>query len=96
MFKWLERKILLNFLSRNKIYNRPLEGEIVKIDSIKIKNNFKKPNNKKLARKRDYFNQKEYYQSEIVLSNNNWLLDGYTTYILAKEAGYEYITIKRK
>ena len=32
----------------------------------------------------------------IVLNNNNYLLDGYTTYLLAKEMKFDYITVLRE
>lgn len=38
----------------------------------------------------------QYFKSPIVLTKNNVLVDGYTTYLLAKEKKFDYITILRK
>ena len=74
---------------------RPLEGEIIPIECIKIKKYFKKPKESKMKIKEEYFNKHRYFRSTIILDKNNVLLDGYTTYLLAKEKGYKNITILR-
>lgn len=80
----------------SKILNRPKEGEIVRICNIKISKDFKKPRSYKLKRRLKYFKKNGYFRSTIVLNNANYLIDGYTTYLLAKEKGFDYITIVRK
>lgn len=77
------------------ITQRPLEGEIIPIDCIKIKKYFKKPRKTKMKEKEEYFNKHGYFRSTIILDSNNVLQDGYTTYLLAKEIGYKSITILR-
>lgn len=95
-----ERKICecaqkdINELS--KIINRPNEGEIVKIENIKILNKFQQPRTEKLNRRYEYYKRHKYFRSTIILDNKNNLLDGYTTYILAKKMGFDYITILRE
>lgn len=74
---------------------RPLEGEIVRLENIKIKKDFSEPKERKMKERRNYFNKYGYFKSPIILDKNNTLLDGYTTYLLAKEIGYESITILR-
>ena len=81
---------------QNSLVNRPLEGEIVNIKNIKIPQSFKKPKKSKIQRRREYFKKYGYFRSTIILNNKNSLLDGYTTYLLAKEAGFSYITILRE
>lgn len=99
IFKKIERKIqkyeqeIINELPR--VLNRPKEGEIVKISNIKIQEIFKKPNLQKIKQRRKYYKRYNYFRSTIVLSQDNYLLDGYTTYLLAKEMNFEYITIVR-
>ena len=78
-----------------KILNRPKEGDIVKIDNIKIRKDFKKPRAQKLKQRRKYYEKYNYFRSTIVLSQDNYLLDGYTTYLLAKEMKFDFITIVR-
>ena len=77
------------------ITNRPLEGEIVRLENIKIKKHFSQPKERKMKERRNYFNKYGYFKSPIILDKNNTLLDGYTTYLLAKEIGYKSITILR-
>lgn len=74
---------------------RPLEGEIVRLENIKIKKDFSEPKERKMKERRNYFNKYGYFKSPIILDKNNTLLDGYTTYLLAKEIGYKSITILR-
>lgn len=83
----------INELSR--IINRPKEGEIIKISNIKIQESFKRPKSQKIKQRRKYYEKYNYFRSTIVLSQDNYLLDGYTTYLLAKEMKFDYITIVR-
>ncbi len=80
----------------SKILNRPREGEIVKISNIKIPKKFKKPNYNKIARRKEYFKKYGYFRSTVILNDKNYLVDGYTTYLLAKEMKFDYITILRE
>lgn len=95
------KNLLKNKLTKNMqveiidISQRPLEGEIIPIECIKIKKYFKKPKESKMKIKEEYFNKNRYFRSTIILDKNNVLLDGYTTYLLAKEKGYKNITILR-
>lgn len=97
--KGLEEKILeyaqknINELSR--ILNRPREGEIVKISNIKIQRKYKRPKIRKIKNRREYYKKHKYFKRAIVLDEKNYLIDGYTTYLLAKEMGFDYITIVR-
>ncbi len=97
--KGLEEKILkyaqkdINELSR--ILNRPHEGEIIKIKNIKIKKNFSNPRSCKMKNRREYYKKYKYFRSTVVLNKKNYLIDGYTTYLLAKEMGFDYITVVR-
>lgn len=104
IFKNIKNKIedkILEYAQKDatefsKIINRPNEGEIVKIDNIKIFNFFTKPNQEKLVSRRRYYLKHKYFRSVIVLNKNNYLLDGYTTYLLAKEMKFDYITVLRE
>ena len=80
----------------SEILNRPHEGEIIKIENIKIKDDFKRPNYYKMLERKAYYQKHKYFRAEIVLDNRNFLINGYTTYLLAKEMGFDYITIVRE
>lgn len=81
---------------KNSLVNRPLEGEIVNIKNIKIPQKFTKPKKSKMKARREYFKKYGYFRSTVILNSKNCLIDGYTTYLLAKEAGFSYITILRE
>lgn len=84
----------INELSR--IINRPREGEIVKIENIKIYKYFKKPNQWKMKLRKEYYEKYKYFRSTSVLNDKNYLIDGYTTYLLAKEMKFDYITVLKE
>lgn len=94
--KNLENKTIEYTTINPQILNRPNEGEIVKIANIKIPNYFKKPNCWKLEQRRRYYYTYKYFRDTIILDEYGYLVDGYTTYLLAKELGFDYITILRK
>ena len=83
-------------IANPQIFNRPNEGEIVKIANIKIPSYFKKPSCWKLEQRRRYYQTYRYFRDMIILDEYGYLIDGYTTYLLAKEMGFDYITILRK
>ena len=80
----------------SKILNRPKEGEIVKLENIKIPYRFTAPNKKKLEKRKKYYEKYGYFKTTIILNKDNLLIDGYTTYLLAFNLGYNYITILRE
>lgn len=93
--KEIQKYVQENIDELSKILNRPIEGEIVKISNIKIHECFKEPNAWRLKLRREYYEKHKYFRSTVVLDNNNYLVDGYTTYLIAKEKGFDYITIVR-
>ena len=90
------RPLEVETVGLNRLVNRPLEGEIVNIKNIKIPQKFTKPKKSKMQARRKYFKKYGYFRSTIILNSKNCLIDGYTTYLLAKEAGFSYITILRE
>ena len=58
-----------------------------KIDDIKIFSCFEErpPKTEKMEQKRAYFQETGLLQSQIILDSENNLIDGYTSYLLAKE-----------
>lgn len=91
----IEEYATKNISELSRLISRPIEGEIVKMSNIKIKKNFKRPQKTKLNQRRKYYNKYKYFRSTIILDNKNYLIDGYTTYLLAKEFNFDYITILR-
>jgi len=68
------------------------------LEDIKIKRCFKRtpPKKEKMQRKIDYYNRTGTYESKIILNKTNRLIDGYTTYLLAKKHGRRIIKVKRE
>lgn len=79
----------------NSLVSRPLEGEIVRINNIKVPYTFKAPNKQKLQERKEYYNKYKYFKNPLVLDKQNYIVDGYTTYLLALNMGFSYITIQR-
>lgn len=52
------------------------------------------PNPEMMARKARYFEETGQLQSEIVLDSENYLIDGYTSYLLAKQHHIENVPIR--
>ena len=104
IFKKLKKKIegkIVEYAQKDidelgKILNRPKEGEIVKLGNIKIPYSFVAPKKHKLYKRNLYYLKYGYFRSTIILNKNNLLVDGYTTYLLALNKGYDYITILRE
>lgn len=75
-----------------KIFNRRKKpGRIyyVRTNEIKIQNSWNKtpPRRDKYERKKNYFLENGSFESTVYLTENNVLIDGYTTYLLAQEFG---------
>lgn len=68
----------------------------VNIKDIKISPKFKehKPKKKKLKEKRLYYRVYNKFEQPIILNEEGYLIDGYTTYLLAKEFNEKQIKVK--
>lgn len=66
------------------------------IDDIKIFPCFEEhpPKTEKMEQKRAYFRETGLLQSQIILDSENNLIDGYTSYLLARENDMEYVPIR--
>lgn len=67
----------------------------VKLSDITIPRNYKAhpPGRLKMTRKRAFYRNTGEFESEIILHKNFELLDGYTSYILAKENGLTKVPV---
>ena len=72
-------------------------GEIVKLKDIRIKRNFLsnpiRP--EKIQKKIDYYKKHWCFKDDIILNKKNELIDGYSTYKLARLFGLHKVMIKR-
>ena len=55
------------------------------LSDIKIFPDFVQPSNKKMEKKMQYLKKYRNFQSDIVVDEDGYLLDGFTSYLLAKE-----------
>ncbi|MDE6992538.1 MAG: hypothetical protein K2P42_17990 [Lachnospiraceae bacterium] len=73
------------------------EGEkIVKIDDIKIYSCFvsHSPKAEKMEQKEQYFAETGFLQSQIILDRNGYLINGFTSYLLAIEHGIQIVPVR--
>lgn len=68
------------------IINTLLNETAIEIDikDIKIPKHFTKPNPKKLQQRFDYYKQNKRFKAPIIIDSNYILIDGYTSYLIAK------------
>lgn len=52
------------------------------------------PKPEKMERKVRYFEQTGHFQSEIILDKDGYLIDGYTSYLLAQQQGMRHVLIR--
>lgn len=80
-------KVVLDFIAR-------LFGGI-DIDKIIIPEYYKRPGAEKLRKKKQFFIENGYFESNIIIDENNNLIDGFTTYFIAKVYEFKYISVTR-
>ena len=88
MMNKLMRKIIVSLGLHN-----PSEPYTVKVSDIIIPEEFKatKPRFEKMIQKRKFYRKNNRFESKIVLNKDFLLIDGYTSYIIAKENGMKYV-----
>lgn len=69
----------------------------MKIDDIKIYQCFAEhpPRSEKMEQKEQYFQETGALQSQIILDRRGYLIDGYTSYLLARRYGIQSIPVRR-
>lgn len=72
--------------TQGEIINTLLKETAIEIDinRIKIPKYYTKPNPEKLKARFNYYKQHKRFYSPIVIDNNYTLIDGYTSYLIAK------------
>lgn len=72
------------------------QREFIKLSDIKISKKFTKPRTEKLDHRTEYYRVYKNFEVPIILDKNNVLVDGYTTYLIARKEGFSHIYIERK
>lgn len=70
--------------------------EIIKLSDIIISKKFTKPKREKMKERSEYYREYKDFKVPIILDKNNVLIDGYTTYLIAKKEGLSHVYIERK
>lgn len=85
-------KLMRKIIAALGLHN-PGEPYKVKASDIIIPEEFKatKPRFKKMIQKREFYRKNDRFESKIVLNKDFLLIDGYTSYIIAKENGMKYV-----
>lgn len=67
----------------------------LKLEDIKIKEDFKRkpPNKYKMKAKWNYYRKTGSLESDIVIDENGYLIDGYTSYLIAKADGIKKLDV---
>lgn len=86
---------------QNELLNELLEHinrkrRIIKISDIKIQKKFKAPNKDKLNRRYTYFDKYLNFEVPIIVDAQNNLIDGYTSYLIAKHYKFSYVEVEEK
>lgn len=70
----------------------------IKLKKINISDNFKKhpPKRKKFCQRASYFRDFGRFYSPIILDDDNYLIDGYTSYLIAKQNGIKRVEFTRR
>lgn len=85
-----QKDIILQLLE--KLSKRPKIEEI-DINSIKTPEYFKKPNEKKFNERLQYVKENNTFKAPIIIDKDNYLKDGYTSYLIAKKLGFVKIAV---
>lgn len=85
-------KIIRRIITTLGLHN-PGEPYKVNVSDITIPAEFKEspPKFKKMSHKREYFRRNDCFESKIILNRDFLLIDGYTSYLLAKENDMKHV-----
>ena len=69
---------------------------VIDISLIKIPKNFTKPKKEKLNKRFEFYNKHKYFEVPIIIDPSNTLVDGYTSYLIAKKYNMKTVQVKVK
>lgn len=80
-----------------KVMGKALGVDYMKLKDIKIPNSFSShmPSLSKMIEKEEYFKKYGMLKESIIVDQTNYLIDGYTSYLIAKKAGVEALFVSR-
>ena len=67
--------------------------KIMRINDIRIPKEFQKPRTEKMNERIEYFKKNQNFETQIIVDKDNNLKDGYTSYLIAKKYGIDFINV---
>lgn len=77
-----------------KEINTLRDMRFIELDKIQIPADFSKPNKNKLKERIEYFKEYKQFAVPIVIDKNNKIVDGYTSYLVAKHNNFSYVEVR--
>lgn len=68
--------------------------KIVMLKDIKISKKYKKPGKIKMESRIEYFKRFQDFKVPVIVDKDNNLIDGYTSYLIAKSLGHNCISVR--
>lgn len=87
-----EKQIKLQEETIDNLSKELLEKNIVYLEDIKIPKYYVEPNQKKMSERLHYFKEHKKLKAPILIDKNNNLVDGYTSYLIAKK--YNFMAVE--
>lgn len=69
---------------------------VIETDLIKIPKHFTEPRKSKLNKRIEFYNKNKYFEAPIIIDPSNTLVDGYTSYLIAKKYNLKTVQAKVK
>ena len=80
----------------NLLKDLSMPNVVIDINLIKILKHFTKPRKSKLNKRIDFYNKNKYFEAPIIIDPSNTLIDGYTSYLVAKKYNLKTVQAKVK
>lgn len=83
-------------LIMNLLKDLSMPNIVIETDLIKIPKHFTKPRKSKLNKRIEFYNKNKYFAAPIIIDPSNTLVDGYTSYLIAKKYNLKTVQAKVK
>lgn len=83
-------------LIMNLLKDLSMPNIVIETDLIKIPKHFTKPRKSKLNKRIEFYNKNKYFEAPIIIDPSNTLVDGYTSYLIAKKYNLKTVQAKVK
>ncbi len=87
----IQDKMIMNLLK-----DLSMPNVVIDINLIKIPKHFTKPRKNKLNKRIEFYNKNKYFEAPIIIDPSNTLVDGYTSYLIAKKYNLKTVQAKVK